>query len=178
MELRTVLRFVVSGVILLLIRGAACQPELCQNWLRDHNRDEFRVGNKRMVLFSREKNWHDAFAHCESIGMRLLTTSTKNEVELLTKYLNSRVWDTRPDLFFWYLWMGANDIDQEGVWVWKTLEGRNFTYVSWGGGEPNGGRDENCLDLRMTDAVDSWWNDSNCNVRRRYICEVEDSGLN
>ena len=172
-----VLLVVTVTSVILLCCSVWAQQELCQAFIKDFTVDEFVLSGKRMILFSREKNWADAKAHCESIGMRLLTTSTKKEADDLKEYLNKRVWDGRvPQFIHWYFWLGANNLDPDGVWRWQTTK-QDMTYTAWGEGEPSGG-DEHCLELRMTSYELTIWNDIWCNVRKRYICEVEDTGLN
>lgn len=169
---------VLGTVILLVIIGKTVgQRELCQAFIQECQRDEFVVGQKRMVLFSREKNWQDAKTQCEQMGMRLLTTSTKVEVDKLKTYLNSRIWDGAPDVYFWNLWLAANKLDPKGVWQWKT-SGQNLTYTSWAEGEPNGGDHESCMELNLIYFDESRWNDVKCSDRKRYICETDDAGLN
>lgn len=172
-------KITLYGVILVIFVGVVQgQLEICRTLLQECNRDEFNVGNKRMVLFSKEKTWADAKRHCERIGMRLCTTATKEETDLLKTYLNSRIWD-RADIQFWNLWLGANDIDENNVWVWKTT-GQKMNYTTWAKDEPNGGDKENCLELKYIYYDESMWNDVNCAFRKRYICEMEESssGLN
>lgn len=170
------MNFIFGVILLIVIAGAAGQLEICRTLLQECHRDEFNIGNKRMVLFSKEKTWAEAKRHCERIGMRLLTTATKPETDQVKTYLNSRVWD-RADIQFWNLWLGANDIDQNNVWVWKTT-GQNMTYTAWGKDEPNGGEKENCLELHYVAYEETKWNDANCDFRKRYICELEEDGLN
>jgi Lectin C-type domain len=57
-------------------------------------------------------------------------------------------------------WLGGNDRDSEGDWVWKTgpEAGLSFPFFFWAGGEPNnccGGED----DLVINWASDGGWND-------------------
>ena len=165
-------------VILLLAHCAWAQKELWQSFIQDCERDEFKVGSKRMILFSREKTWSDAKDHCERIGRRLLTTSSKKEVDDLKDYLNSRVWDGRPDIQFWNLWLAATDLDPKGVWTWQTSkQDLNSTYTTWANGEPSGG-EEHCMELKLIYFDATWWNDVKCEVKKRYICEIFDGGLN
>lgn len=171
--------FLSVALVIVLFHCTEAQRELCQAFVQECERDEFIVGSKRMILFSREKNWADAKAHCESRGMRLLTTTTKKEVDDLKTYLNSRIWDGRPDVYFWNLWLAANSLDPKGVWTWQTTkQDLNSTYTSWASGEPNGGESEACMELNLIYFDESRWNDVKCSDRKRYICETFDGGLN
>lgn len=169
------------GAILLIFRfsAIAAQRELCQTFIQECQRDEFVVGSKRMVLFSKEKTFQRAKEHCKKIGMRLLATPTKDQVELLKTYLNSRIFEGPPDVYFWGLWLDATNLDEDRVWKWRThAAGQNLTYTSWGKGEPNGGDREHCLELKWIVFEETRWNDARCEHRKRYICEVDEGGLN
>lgn len=166
-------------LVIVLFHHTEAQRELCQAFIQQCERDEFTVGSKRMILFSREKSWADAKTDCESRGMRLLTTTTKKEVDDLTMYLGSRIWDGHPGGYYWNLWMAANSVDPKGVWRWQTTkQDLNSTYTSWGKGEPNGGEWEACMELVSTHFDQTRWNDARCSDRKRYICETFDWGLN
>lgn len=162
----------LGATLLIFFSVIVAQPELCQACNQYCQQDEFIVGIKRMVLFAQEKNWWDAKAHCEKIGMRLLTTSTKYQVDLLKDYLNSRIWDGPPDIQFWGIWLDASSLDADRVWKWRST-GELVTYTTWGQGEPTGEYQERCLELKWIRYNETQWNDNYCNVRMRFICEKE-----
>lgn len=167
---------VLSAVAVQLISG---QLELCHSLVGETKPDYFRVGSKRMLMLYQEKNWTEAKADCEARGMKLLTPSSQQNNIDLRDALNKRIWENRPvaDIIYWYLWTSGNDVDREGVWKWDTT-GELFTYTSWlSKDEPNGGRAENCMELRMVAWDHTLWNDANCENKKRYICEAEDGGL-
>lgn len=155
------------------------QLELCATLVKDLELDQFKVGSKRMLMLHRELSWHDAKKDCETRGLRLLTLSTKEENEALRDYFNIRIWGTGPvaDIIHWYLWTSGTDAETEGTWKWATT-GRNFTHSTWlSKDEPNGGDKENCMELRMVAWDHCLWNDANCESKKRYICEIEETGL-
>ena len=51
-------------------------------------------------------------------------------------------------MFIWgQTWLGINDIESEGDWVWET--GDPVEYTNWCGGEPNNwGWGENCVVMK------------------------------
>lgn len=164
-----------SVVIWVLILGTTRgQMDVCRSLIHRCDRDEFIINGKRMVLFSLEKNWSDAREHCKSIGMQLLATRTKKDVDAIEKYLNNRIFGAGPfEHFNWNLWLDATDQAKEGEWKWITAgENLNLTYTTWGAGEPNGRNWENCLELMFISGYLTFWNDSKCNHRKRYICET------
>ncbi|XP_070572120.1 EGF-like repeat and discoidin I-like domain-containing protein 3 [Ptychodera flava] len=66
------------------------------------------------------------------------------------------------------MWLGANDIEQEGVWKWE--DGTQITYSDWYANQPNnGGGIEDCLHFYKE--WDGKWNDARCNYHMGYICE-------
>jgi hypothetical protein len=70
-------------------------------------------------------------------------------------------------------YLGGTDQDVEGTWTW--LDGTPWGYDSWDEGEPNGGREENCLLLDLDRGQQKgWWIDVSCDGREGraegYIC--------
>ena len=66
-------------------------------------------------------------------------------------------------------WIGLNDIDDEGTFVWA--DGTDSTFTYWTPGEPNNSSDgEDCTG---TNGV-STWNDFNCAISLAcYFCVTE-----
>ena len=67
------------------------------------------------------------------------------------------------------VWIGYNDQKQEGKWEWINPSGGCKKFTNWNGGEPNGGRGENCVELYKDHG--GKWNDRSCNGKLAYICE-------
>ena len=167
----------VAIILLSAVSVILAQRELCQEFLQECQSDDFKVGSKRMILFSREKSWAEAKDHCEKMGRRLLTTTTRKDVDDLKDYLKARVAGNRRYTFtYWNLWLAATDLEPEGVWTWQTSkQDLNSTYTTWAKGEPSGG-DEHCLELSRINFDNTWWNDVDCEAKKRYICEMYDGG--
>ena len=64
-------------------------------------------------------------------------------------------------------WIGLNDVDAEGSFVWT--DGTPVDFTKWSAGEPNNaGGAEHCVHIHGVEA--SVWNDIPCDVLRPYIC--------
>ena len=57
-------------------------------------------------------------------------------------------------------WIGLNDIDTEGMFVWA--DGSSSSYRNWGPGQPDNSNEEDCVHLR----ADTLWNDLPCGSTR------------
>ncbi|XP_013379233.1 pulmonary surfactant-associated protein A-like [Lingula anatina] len=65
------------------------------------------------------------------------------------------------------IWLGADDIVQDGDWRWNAANGEPVDYSEWRPNEPNGGSGENCMELFS----DGAWNDESCSSARAFLCE-------
>lgn len=59
------------------------------------------------------------------------------------------------------------DKNKEGVF--QTAGGQHATYTNWRRLEPNGGKKENCVEMRQADGN---WNDVSCSERRGFVCQI------
>ena len=75
------------------------------------------------------------------------------------------------------MWIGAADATHEGQWETRqrivTLEFVHFEsvpleYTNWAGGQPDGGRNENCVEMW----TNGEWNDAPCADSKAFVCEV------
>ena len=105
-------------------------------------------------------NWGDARANCIARGYDLVTIASYKE--------NTLAFGTIP--FLWadnpFCWIGINDIDNEGTFVWA--DGSGSTYRQWLSGQPddNSGN-EDCGEI----SANPNWRDSSCTETRDcYIC--------
>ena len=70
------------------------------------------------------------------------------------------------------IWLGYNDIDHEGTFVWS--DGSPDTFQKWYRGEPNNaGGGEDCAYTRGGKSS-STWNDLGCveTQRKPFVCET------
>ncbi|XP_076583670.1 uncharacterized protein LOC143318998 [Chaetodon auriga] len=104
---------------------------------------------------STKKNWQQSRDDCLQKGADLMIINSKEE-ENFAKHFKK------------YMWIGLTDAETEGKWKW--VDGTPVTKSYWGSGEPNGGRGENCGDVKYHSAENSW-NDEACSFSCFWICE-------
>lgn len=170
------------GMLLVLLKVIAMingQMEVCSILTQESDRDKFKLGNKKMVLFHREETYENAVRKCEQIGMHLLSPTTKRDNHKLKQFLTRKILrnpSSYPSWRGWNLWIGATDKKTEGTFIWaSTGEPMNFT--SWAPEEPNGFRHENCVEIAWITRGKLVWKDCRCSIRNFFICEVLDYGL-
>ncbi|KAA0709976.1 CD209 antigen-like protein C DC-SIGN-related protein 2 [Triplophysa tibetana] len=123
----------------------------------------------RMFYFSPDKqNWSKSRDVCISKGADLVTIKSQEEQDFLV----SKIKETH--------WIGLNDLETEGRWVWvnnQTLEetGVKFWFESrqkepdnWKVEDPSG---ENCASLGDGNGNLHTWFDGSCKKQKKFICE-------
>lgn len=125
-----------SIFILIAFLFLACMPAMAT---------AYTYGGHSYELTSQTMTWTEANAYAQSTGGWLVTINDQNEQEWLesTFGTSSRYW------------IGFNDRDIEGTWVWAN--GETPGYTNWDSGEPNNASNEDA-------AVMNWgssgaWND-------------------
>lgn len=75
---------------------------------------------------------------------------------------------TDTGLIYLSAYIGGTDAETDGTWKWD--DGEPFNYDNWDVNEPNGGLDENCIELRPSGK----WNDMRCGQETNFdfICET------
>lgn len=121
------------------------------------------------VFCQDEKTWQDAHAFCLALGpYDLVTINNDPENSYLTGLINppSNDDDDDDDEGGFEVWIGFNDLADEGYFVWSSGESSDYTH--WNGGEPNNSGNEDCAELYS----DSYWNDLSCAAGLYFICEA------
>ena len=93
-------------------------------------------------------NWNDARRQCLAWGGDLATFTSPEEYALMHGTITQGK----------YCYIGFNDIDKEGTWVWA--DGDTSTYTKWRPGEPNnnyGVGAQNCGWTWYNGLVDDVW---------------------
>lgn len=110
--------------------------------------------------------WYLARDDCLNSDSDLLSITSAKEQEFVTKHLLAES----------FMWIGFNDLENEGKWAWSDRTPQN--YKNWARGDPNNGgtyrkKDEDCAVLKS----DGKWNDYPCNTLFKYICKARASRL-
>ncbi|XP_051519438.1 CD209 antigen-like protein E isoform X1 [Myxocyprinus asiaticus] len=122
----------------------------------------------KLYFFSSGKlNWSCSQDDCVSKGANLVTITSKQEQEFLVSKINMTHW------------IGLNDLDTEGHWVWvnnQTLDTQVQFWFSVGQREPDNWKEEdplgeNCASLGDHLGNYNTWFDASCKKHKRYICE-------
>jgi hypothetical protein len=109
-----------------------------------------------------DRSWTAAESTCVAIGYNLasLTDAAENDWAFsVAASVSATAW-----------WMGANDRNTEGNWIWS--DGSTWSFSPWGAYEPNNWYgNEDCGQLNWF--ATSVWNDGLCTDQRPYICESQ-----
>jgi len=130
-------------------------------------------GDRCFQLSTVARAWAAARTACQNLGVGwdLATIHDAERDAWLVALLG-----TVPDA-----WVGASDLDAEGVWRWVTDSNAFWNggptgasvggaFANWNGGataEPNGGEASDCLRVRLT----TGWADFQCATAYASICE-------
>ena len=124
---------------------------------------ELRDDNGVAYLFcDLGRQWPEARSLCEQYGHALVSIGSATEDEWVRNQLR-QFGDGNA-------WIGANDADVEGQWVWVT--GEPMGYTGWRDGEPNnddGGEHCGAYDV---DGSGTGWFDTECDRDFRFVCEA------
>jgi hypothetical protein len=121
-------------------------------------------GTSAYLFCAARADWSTARAACQQVGYDLAAVEDATEDSYLYASVNQRG--------FGDTWLGLNDRQNEGSWVWP--DGAPLAYSHWDRGEPNDGGDggEDCGVLMTRDGRESEWDDRGCGRDYSYICEA------
>ena len=118
-------------------------------------------GNFFHKIYNTYRNYGDAKAQCESDGAFLAIPRSQAENDFLTGLLPNT-----------YIWIGINDIEEEGNFV--AVDGRDISWTNWGTGEPNGDANENAVEIRTN--FGNVWNDIPASSSLKFVCSLNIEG--
>ena len=106
----------------------------------------------------------DAEAYCQTMyGTHLATIKSLAENNDVVDVISA------TNITSNYVWIGYNDIDNEGTWVWLG-DTQNDTFTNWGSGQPNGSvAGEDCAHIYADSGL---WNDQSCSLLIPFVCNA------
>ncbi|XP_041636115.1 type-2 ice-structuring protein-like [Cheilinus undulatus] len=119
-----------------------------------------RIGHRYFYYVYNLLTWQQAEAYCHSLGGHLASVHSLWEFHLVQAFVRKQT-HGNPEV-----WLGGNDIHQEGVWRWT--DGSCFNFHQWCCGDPNNSNNQDCL--QMNYSVHKCWDDIQCNVFRPSVC--------
>ena len=135
------------------------------------------IENDRYMIFDEKLPWHVAKKYCETLGGHLVTIESAEE--------NKIIYDLIQDGTSKYYWIGGTDAEEDENWKW--INGTQFwkgdvygysvndTYVNWGDGEPNGGKNDGESNYACIYRSTGKWDDTFYkHTEIGFICEIED----
>ena len=105
------------------------------------------VYNGHRYLIAPSQTWTDAETYAQSLGGHLATIDDQAEQD----------WVNDTFAAMGDLWLGLNDVVEEGTWVWSS--GDAVAYTNWLGGEPNSGGNYDGAYLHYADGL--WYDGYN-----------------
>ena len=126
--------------------------------------DGWRLFNAACYKFFTEaKPWSEAEQYCDQqLNSTLVTINSQEENNFVKSLLLASIGDEKA-------WIGGNDMDTEGTWVW--VDGSDWSeFDNWNTNEPNGGRNESCVEI-LPDR-EYKWNDIPCAESKAFICKT------
>lgn len=127
------------------------------------NENEYNLNGHTYKFFNTKMTWKQAKETCEKMGGYLATFTTKEEWDYIHKYIR----DNKEQY-----WLGGNDADNEGEWVWIT--GENWNYSDWCNNEPNNDY-SGTEDYLGTYTSTYQWNDYRESEKLGFICEWDNT---
>ncbi|XP_073319990.1 C-type mannose receptor 2-like [Pagrus major] len=129
------------------------EKEVLKSILKDFGWVYFR--GSFYYVSSTKRTWDQSRDDCLQKGADLMIINGKEEQDFANRFQK-------------YMWIGLTDSQREGTWKW--VDGTLLTKSYWASGEPNGGTQENCGDIKKYDAEKSW-NDESCSHSLYWVCE-------
>ncbi|XP_039880726.1 CD209 antigen-like protein A, partial [Simochromis diagramma] len=138
----------LSVCVLALCQTANLPLNTCQeNWVA--------FSDSLYEVSSEQKSWEESRRDCLKKGSDLMIINSREEQNFVNKFKK-------------HLWIGLTDSETEGIWKW--VDGTQMTTSYWNSGEPNGGRNENCGEIKTYNSENSL-NDAPCSSAKFWICE-------
>ncbi len=149
--------------VLCLVLGVYCGrllAELCPP-------DWHRYGESCYFIIADKMDWYQANRTCAESRANLAIPNSQSEQDYIWELLQKEPDPTSSDR----VWIGCNDIEEEGKWQHCPLKDETNAYENWGDGEPNdfAGREDCGVQENVKNGK---WNDGECGISCFAICEL------
>ena len=115
--------------------------------------------DERFLVVDQEASWWNAKEKCSQQNGYLLEVKTQEDHDRARKF---RI-DIDKDI-----WLGGNDINQEGNWIWDSEGDQMDMGRFWDDGEPNGDDGNDCLVIKKEGRFRS----NECSKEHYFVCEL------
>ncbi|VDI57434.1 neurocan core protein [Mytilus galloprovincialis] len=149
------------------VEGEFCQSlkdniNICNKDVKECLNDWISFSNHCYLFVYTKMSWENAKVQCQTGEGYLVKIENSEE----NTWIKSIVKDQ--------MWIGLNDRQTEGHWVWDS-DNSSLTYNDWSPVNPNGGKRENCCMFCKASCSSSGssyrWNDAPCYYEYGYVCE-------
>ncbi|XP_071789718.1 hepatic lectin-like [Asterias amurensis] len=125
--------------------------------------DWHRYGESCYFIITVEMDWFEANrTSAESRAIIAIPNSQSEENYIYRELFQKNVDQTQGA----ELWIGCNDIEEEGKWQHCPLKGETNGYENWVVGEPNNHNGADCMHI-----WNDQWDDTICYYSKYAICE-------
>ena len=108
--------------------------------------------------------WTQAQQRCHQHGANLISIHSEEEQNFVVGHAN-KSW------FSASMWIGLNDRNLEGGYVWS--DGSPVQFTNWDSREPNDMKgQEDCVELNLDTKTTNKWNDERCGMLRSFGCKI------
>ena len=147
------------GDLLFLVMGFWCGPALAEICPPDWH----RYGESCYFVITQQLDWYEANRTCVQSQANLAVPNSELENNFLVELL-LQTFDNKP-----HIWIGCNDIEEEGNWQNCPLKNDIGVYENWKKGNPNINNDANCAMCSL--GSNGQWHDKDCAVTGSAPCE-------
>ncbi|XP_063416343.1 perlucin-like protein [Mytilus trossulus] len=146
------------------VEGEVCNTlkdniNICNVDVKECLNDWISFSNHCYLFVYTKRSLENAKVECQTLGGYLVKIENSEE----NTWIKSIIKDQ--------MWIGLNDRQTEGHWVWD-YDNSTLTYNDWSPIEPNGRESENCCVFCSACSLSSYrWNDVGCYLQYGYVCE-------
>ncbi|XP_067298660.1 CD209 antigen-like protein B [Pseudorasbora parva] len=125
--------------------------------LKNKSKQGYLWGPDGLFMSSEEKSWSDSRQYCRDRGADLVIINTEVKQRHITSFIKESVW----------IGLSENKKDGNMTWVDNSPLKQEFWYE-----KPNNANgDEDCVELMPSAHILNNWNDLQCSMKRKGICE-------